>query len=97
MLQEQGFVGLGLFMALLFSVLTSMQRLKWKFRSIKSCSWICNYADMIQVSILAYMAGGVFLGRAYFDLFYHLVIISVLVKVFAQRELEKINQDELPA
>jgi probable O-glycosylation ligase (exosortase A-associated) len=97
MLQEQGFVGLGLFMALLFSVLTSMQRLKWKFRSIKSCSWISNYADMLQVSILAYMAGGVFLGRAYFDLFYQLVIISVILKVLARRELEKIDQSELPA
>ncbi len=85
MLQEQGFVGFGLFMFLLLSVLVSMQKLKWKFRSIKSCSWISNYADMMQVSILAYMAGGTFLGRAYFDLFYHLVIIGVLVKVFAQK------------
>jgi probable O-glycosylation ligase (exosortase A-associated) len=96
MLQEQGFIAFGFFMALLASVLLSMQRLKWKFKNIKSCSWICNYADMLQVSILAYMAAGVFLGRAYFDLFYHLVIISVLVKVFAKQELEKISQSEQP-
>ena len=96
-LEEQGFIGLGFFLALLASVLASMQRLKWKFKKIKNCSWICNYADMIQVSILAYMAGGTFLGRAYFDLFYELVIIGVLLKVFARRELEKINQGELPA
>jgi len=51
---------------------------------------------MLQVSILAYMAAGVFLGRAYFDLFYHLVIISVLVKVFAKQELQKISQSEQP-
>ena len=50
----------------------------------------------IIIGILAYMAGGVFLGRAYFDLFYPLVIISVLLKVFAQRELEKISQSEQP-
>ena len=95
-LQEHGFIAFGFFMALLLSILVSMQKLKWQFKNIKSCSWICNYADMIQVCILAYMAGGVFLGRAYFDLFYHLVIIGVLVKVFARREFEKINQGELP-
>ena len=97
MLQEQGFIGFGLYMVLLLSFLISMQKLKWKFKNIKSCSWISNYADMLQVSILAYMAGGVFLGRAYFDLFYHLVIIGVLVKVFARQELEKIKQGGLPA
>lgn len=95
-LGEQGFISFAVYMSLLASVIISMQKLKWKFKNIKSCSWICNYADMIQVSILAYMAGGAFLGRAYFDLFYHLVIIGVLVKVFARRELEKINQGELP-
>ena len=32
-----------------------------------------------------------------FDLFYHLVIISVLLKVFARQELENIDHEELPA
>ena len=95
MLGEQGFIAFSIYILLLLSILVSMQKLKWKFKNIKSCSWICNYADMLQVSILAYMAGGVFLGRAYFDLFYHLVIIGVLVKVFARRELEKIEQGEM--
>ena len=95
-LGEHGFIALAIYMSLFASVLISMQKIKRQFKNIKSCSWICNYADMIQVSILAYMAGGVFLGRAYFDLFYHLVIIGVLVKVFARRESEKINQGELP-
>lgn len=95
MLQEHGFIAFFVFIGLLLSVLVSMQNLKRKVKNIKSCSWISNYADMLQVSILAYMAGGAFLGRAYFDLFYHLVIISVLVKVFAKRELEQLSQGEL--
>jgi probable O-glycosylation ligase (exosortase A-associated) len=97
MLGEHGFIAFAVFMALLASVIISMQKIKKQFKSIKSCSWICNYADMMQVGTLAYMAGGIFLGQAYFDLFYHLVIISVLVKVFARRELERIKQGELPA
>lgn len=97
MLQEHGFIAFFIFIGLMLSVLVSMQNLKRKVKNIKSCSWISNYADMLQVSILAYMAGGVFLGRAYFDLFYHLVIIAVLVKVFARRELEQLSQSELAA
>jgi len=96
-LGEHGFIAFAVYMSLLASVLISMQKIKRQFKDIKSCSWICNYADMLQVSILGFMAGGAFLGRAYFDLFYHLVIIGVLVKVFAHRELEKINRGELPA
>lgn len=92
-LGEHGFIAFAVYMSLLASVIISLQKIKRQFKDIKSCSWICNYADMLQVSILAYMAGGVFLGRAYFDLFYHLVIISVLVKVFAKRELEEIEQE----
>ncbi len=36
---------------------------------------------------IAYMAGGTFLGLAYWDLLYHLIFISVLVKQFALKEL----------
>jgi probable O-glycosylation ligase (exosortase A-associated) len=96
-LGEHGFIAFSIYMLLLLSILVSMQKLKRQFKNIKSCSWINNYADMLQVSILAFMAGGVFLGRAYFDLFYHLVIISVILKVLAKKELEEINESELPA
>jgi hypothetical protein len=33
---------------------------------------------MIQVSVVAYMASGAFLGLAYFDYIYHLVAITVV-------------------
>jgi len=38
---------------------------------------------MIQVSLIGYAAGGAFLGMAYFDLPYHLVIILVLAAKFS--------------
>jgi hypothetical protein len=34
---------------------------------------------MVQVSLVGYMVGGAFLGLAYFDLFYHLVAILLLL------------------
>ena len=38
---------------------------------------------MIQVSLVGYGAGGAFLGLAYFDLTYHLMIILVLAAKFS--------------
>lgn len=90
-LGEHGFIAFGLFIALLLSTLSSLRKLERKFTNNPSCKWICNYSDMLQVSIIAYMAGGAFLGRAYFDLFYHLVVITVILKVLAHKELCLIN------
>jgi hypothetical protein len=38
---------------------------------------------MIQVSLVGYAAGGAFLGMAYFDLPYHLMIILLLTAKFS--------------
>jgi probable O-glycosylation ligase (exosortase A-associated) len=89
-LGEHGFIGFGLFIALLLLSIFSLRKIKKTFKSYPSSQWLCNYADMLQISIIAYMVGGIFLGRAYFDLFYHLVVIVVILKVLAKREL--INQ-----
>jgi hypothetical protein len=42
---------------------------------------------MFQISLLAYMIGGLFLGRAYFDLFYHIVAMVIIVRVLILREV----------
>jgi len=41
--------------------------------------WAADLAAMVQVSIVGYMVGGAFLGLAYFDLFYHLVAILLIL------------------
>ncbi|MDL2336237.1 MAG: putative O-glycosylation ligase, exosortase A system-associated [Pseudomonadota bacterium] len=78
-LGEHGFVGLFLFLLLLI--------LMWlKCRSIIKISkqnpdqqWARDLAAMIQVSMVAYLTGGAFLGLAYFDYIYHLMAVVVVV------------------
>jgi hypothetical protein len=41
---------------------------------------------MLQASFLAYMVSGAFLTEAYFDLFYHLVSVVILLKVLVRQE-----------
>jgi putative inorganic carbon (hco3(-)) transporter len=91
MLGEQGFVGLALFLALLLSCFRSLSRLKRNARDF-NLPWLTPYADMMQLSLIAYMVGGAFLGRAYFDLFYQLVIVIVVIKQQAREELDALIQ-----
>jgi probable O-glycosylation ligase (exosortase A-associated) len=80
MLGEHGFIGLGLYMMLLFYSLITASTLKWRIRREPKLLWAQHFPDMLQVAILAYMLGGIFLGRAYFDLYYHLVASIVILK-----------------
>ncbi len=86
MLGDQGFIGLALFLTLLFSTLLSLQGVRYRIGNKPSSRWIVDYADMLQICLVGYMASGAFLGRAYFDLSYHLIAAAILLKVFARQE-----------
>lgn len=80
---EHGFIGFFLFMLL---ALLAWLRAKQIIRSLKhdpEKKWATDLAAMIQVSLIGYGAGGAFLGLAYFDLPYHLMIILVLTAKFS--------------
>jgi hypothetical protein len=54
---------------------------------------------MIQVSLVGYGVGGVFLGLAYFDLTYHLMIILILAAKFSgvlDRTTHRVKDEEKP-
>ena len=91
-LGEHGFVAFGLFISLILFTLSTAQRLKGIARVSDNLKWVENYANMFQISLLAYMIGGIFLGRAYFDLFYHIVAMVVIMKVLVEKEIKEGNQ-----
>lgn len=82
-LGEHGFIGLALFIGLIASTMISLRRLIWKTKHDPARQWICNCAQMLEVSVLGYAASGAFLSMSYFDLFYHVVAITVILKVLA--------------
>jgi hypothetical protein len=77
---EHGFIGFGMFMLL---ALFTWRRANQVIRVCKddpTRKWAADLAAMIQVSLVGYGAGGAFLGLAYFDLTYHLMIILLLAQ-----------------
>ena len=86
-LAEQGYVGLLLFLALWFLGFRTCGKIKKKVQNIEHLKWAGTLATMAQVSLVAYGAGGAFLGLAYFDLPYHILAICVLCQLFVNKEL----------
>ncbi|NQD35596.1 putative O-glycosylation ligase, exosortase A system-associated [Permianibacter sp. IMCC34836] len=84
-LGEHGFVGLFLFLLLIamawFRAL-SIRRIAKRSNQ----EWAAQLADMLQVSLLAFCTGGVFLGLCYFDLLYHLIAIVVILDVLVHKQ-----------
>jgi hypothetical protein len=44
------------------------------------------YAYLIETGLGAFLVSGAFLGRAYFDLFYQLVALTVILSILARQE-----------
>ncbi len=84
---EQGFVGLGVFLGLLASCVISARRLQKQAASNPAVSWMASYAQIVELGVLGYMVSGAFLGRAYFDLYYQLVAILIVLKCLYKKEV----------
>ncbi|HZI89298.1 MAG TPA: putative O-glycosylation ligase, exosortase A system-associated [Candidatus Polarisedimenticolia bacterium] len=91
-LGEQGYPGLAIFLGIMVTSLMRMQRLRKRTRREPRLKWVKDMAEMLQCSILAYALGGAFLGLAYFDLYYYLVIAGVLLDVVYGDERRKLEE-----
>jgi probable O-glycosylation ligase (exosortase A-associated) len=85
-LGEQGFPGLLIFLAILLTTLWRLERLRRRWPKDSTRRWIRDLAEMLQFGLLGYMFGGAFLGLAYFDLPYYLVVSSILLEFIAERQ-----------
>jgi probable O-glycosylation ligase (exosortase A-associated) len=76
-LGEHGFFGLFLFLLLALLTWRSANVIKRAVKSIPERAWMGDLMAMVQVSLIAYLAAGTFLGMAYFDYYYNLVLIAI--------------------
>jgi len=83
---EHGLLGLTLWSLLIFGSMLALTRLAWLAGHSRAPPWAGDYAAMLRASLAAYAAGGLFLGLAYWDIPYHLIVLSVLLGHLARRE-----------
>lgn len=79
---ECGLPALLLFVGAIGSALWGLGRTRRETR----LPWVEVYARMVQISILAYIVGSMFLSTAYSELIYQLVAMSVSLAVIARSE-----------
>jgi putative inorganic carbon (HCO3(-)) transporter len=89
LLADHGFVGLFLFLLLIGSCLLSLYRIGRAARRIPDGQWMMHYAWMIQISILAFMTAGAFLGFVYLDVIYEMIGAVVILKILYAGELAR--------
>jgi len=80
---EHGLIGLGLFMALMITVLRALWRLARTARGDPRRRWILHYVPMIGIAVIAFAAEGVFINMPYFDLYFELVAVTVVLQEIA--------------
>jgi probable O-glycosylation ligase (exosortase A-associated) len=98
-LADHGFVGLGLFALMFFF---AFRNCRWV---VKRCSntpdlyWLAYLARMMQVGFVGYAVGAMALSVPYYDLFLVLIVLSSVIRDYAQREataLEDASQELTP-
>lgn len=83
-LADSGWPGLFVFLALLLTMWRQLARVIRVTEGIPDRAQFNFLARMLQISILAFMAGGAFLSLAYFDLAWHLMAITIVMTHLTQ-------------
>ena len=84
---EHGYVGLALYMLFWFCAWRAGSSVIRQCRKRPDLTWASDLAAMIQCAMIGFWVGGSFLGLAYWDYPYILVIIMVLTKVVVERQI----------
>jgi probable O-glycosylation ligase (exosortase A-associated) len=86
-LGEQGFIGLFLFLGIWFFVWRSGSRmLKEAKKHPVELGWCGDLAASCHMSMAGYGVGGAFLGLAYWDLPYNLLVLMVATQIWIKRK-----------
>ena len=85
-LGEHGFVALGLFLLFWFLVWRMCTQVAKATRGNQQDHWAYWLAQMVKVSLVAYLVGGAFQNLAYWDLPYYLFVAIAVTRVIVREQ-----------
>jgi probable O-glycosylation ligase (exosortase A-associated) len=85
-LGDHGFPGLVIYLVFGFLAFAYARRAVRLSAGVASLAWVESLARMLQVSMVAFAVGGMFLNLAYLDYYFNLVILAILLRKFAEAE-----------
>ncbi|NGZ05419.1 MAG: putative O-glycosylation ligase, exosortase A system-associated [Magnetococcales bacterium] len=96
-LAEHGYVGLILWLSIHISAFINARKIISLSKRDPALLWARDLANMFQLSLISYYSAGIFLGMAVFDLPFHLIIISQLVRTHVENHISKPTQTPVSA
>ena len=90
-LGEHGFVGLALYGILGLSAFFWAVPIIRVSKTRDDLKWAGNMARMLQLSIFGYAVGGMFYNMAFFNLYYHLVVMMVITRTVVEAEARRVD------
>ncbi|MGZ3236227.1 MAG: putative O-glycosylation ligase, exosortase A system-associated [Burkholderiaceae bacterium] len=87
-LGEHGFIGLALFLIFMWLGWRTGTRVIRMCKGREDLKWAADLAAMCQVSIIGYAIGGAFLTLAYYDLYYDIVGLLILLEKVLSNEVQ---------
>jgi probable O-glycosylation ligase (exosortase A-associated) len=93
-LGEHGFIGLALFFTLGLCTWLSAGWSARQARRIPDLAWVADMMQMVQVSLIAYATAGQFLGLAYFDYPYMLIVAVAATTWLIRQRLAGLSNEE---
>ena len=83
-LANHGFIGLALYVSIFVATWRSAGWLRTQTGAFPQAKWCADLGAMCQVSLVGYGVGGVFLGLAYFDLPYNVMVMVLVTCVWVR-------------
>jgi probable O-glycosylation ligase (exosortase A-associated) len=84
-LGEHGFVGLAIYLALLFAALANVSSVIRAARKREDLRWASDLVRMMRVSLVGFAVCGLFLNLAFFDLYYHVIALIFCTKLLVEQ------------
>jgi len=91
-LGDHGFIGLALYLAILFLAFRNTYRIARATRGVPELEWLHNLGRMIQLSLIVFCTAGAGLSMAYYDLF--VICVLLLPAMYALCSERVVNQRE---
>jgi len=82
-LAEHGYTGLLLFLTLVVSTIVSLRALRRAVKGRPDSRWMVNMSHGIEVGIFGFLICGAFQNLTYFDLFWFLIGVTIILKRLA--------------
>ena len=86
-LADHGFVGLGLFLALILGMVFNCQGMSKRAKRLPDLAWAVNLGAMLQLAMWTFLAGSQFLSDATQSMPYELCALSLAARGIVERRL----------